>query len=101
MPLGQKSKTQNKNNIVTNSIKTLKCGARLKNKNLGTFLVVQWLRVCASNAGDERLIPGQGAKIPHTIRSKNRNKYFFTKDTEMNLTMFLPSTAFRLLGEEL
>ena len=100
MPLGQKSKTQNKNNIVTNSIKTLKC-ARLKNKNLGTSLVVQWLRLCAFNAGDERLIPGQGTKVPHAIRSKHRNKYFFKKDTEMNLTTFLPSTAFDLLGEEL
>ena len=27
--------------------------------------MVQWLRVCASNAGAAGLIPGQGTKIPH------------------------------------
>ena len=31
----------------------------------GTFLVVQWLRVHAPNAGGQGLIPGQGTKIPH------------------------------------
>ena len=35
----------------------------------GTFLVVQWLRLCVSNAGDEGLIPGWGTKIPHSPRS--------------------------------
>ena len=32
---------------------------------LGTSLVVQWLRLCASNAGGVGSIPGQGAKIPY------------------------------------
>ena len=64
-------------------------------------LVVQWLRLCASNAGDEGLMPGQGTKIPHAIRSKNRNRLFFKKGTEMNLMKFLPLTAFHLLREEL
>ena len=73
----------------------------LKDNNEGTSLVVQWLRLCASNAKDEGLIPGQGTKIPHAIRSKNRNRYFFKMDTEVNLRKFLPSTAFHLLEDEL
>ena len=28
-------------------------------------LTVQWLRLCASNAGGQSLIPGQRTKIPH------------------------------------
>ena len=31
-------------------------------KNLGTSLVVQWLRLHASSAGTPGLIPGQGTK---------------------------------------
>ena len=30
-----------------------------------TCLVVQWLRLCTSNAGGMGLIPGQGTKVPH------------------------------------
>ena len=40
--------------------------------NLGTCLVVQWLRLCSS-AGDVGSIPGQGAKISHASGTKNRN----------------------------
>ena len=29
---------------------------------MGTFLVVQWLRLRASNSGDQSLIPSQGTK---------------------------------------
>ena len=36
----------------------------LSNNNKGISLVVQWLRLCASNAGGESLIPGQGTKVP-------------------------------------
>ena len=32
---------------------------------LGTSLVVQWLKLCASNARGPSSIPGQGTKIPH------------------------------------
>ena len=32
---------------------------------LGTSLVVKWLRLHPSNAGDAGLSPGQGTKIPH------------------------------------
>ena len=33
----------------------------------GTSLVVQWLRLQASNAGSANSIPGQGTKIPHAV----------------------------------
>ena len=32
---------------------------------MGTFLVVLWLRLHASNAGAVGSIPGRGTKIPH------------------------------------
>ena len=31
----------------------------------GTSLVVQWLRLCGSTAGDVGLIPGWGSQMPH------------------------------------
>ena len=34
--------------------------------------MVQWLRFCVSNAGDEGLIPGWGAKIPHAGAAKKQ-----------------------------
>ena len=36
-----------------------------KNSPWGTSLVVQWLRLCASVAGNMDSIPGWGTKIPH------------------------------------
>ena len=41
----------------------------------GTFLAVQWLKLCASNAGGMGLIPGRGNKIPHG----KWPKFFFLK----------------------
>ena len=38
----------------------------VKNESLGTSLVVQWLRLHASNAGCPGPVPGRGTKIPHT-----------------------------------
>ena len=37
-------------------------------------LVVQCLRFHLLNAGDVGLIPGQGAKIPHTLLPKNQKR---------------------------
>ena len=34
----------------------------------GTSLVVQWLSLCAFNAGHADLIPGQGMKVPTCLR---------------------------------
>ena len=42
--------------------------------HFGTSLVVQWLRLCASNAGDMGSIPGQGTKIPHACRARKKKK---------------------------
>ena len=36
----------------------------------GTSLLVQWLRLHASNAGDVDLFTGQGTKIPHVVQQK-------------------------------
>ena len=41
--------------------------------SLGTSLVVQWLRICASTAEGTGSIPGQGTKIPHTSKWKSVN----------------------------
>ena len=39
---------------------------RLRNLSRAS-LAVQWLRLCASNAGGTSLIPGQRTKIPHAV----------------------------------
>ena len=46
---------------------------------MGTSLVVQWLRLCASNVGDTCFISGWGTKTPyaswHVARKKNYMQY--------------------------
>ena len=49
----------------------------LKDWNLGTFLVVQWLRLCAPNAGDLGLIPDQCTEIIHAA---TKSSHVATKD---------------------
>ena len=39
-----------------------------------TSLEVQWLRLCASTAGDMGSIPVQGSKIPYAIQKKEKKK---------------------------
>ena len=39
--------------------------AKTERVHQGTYLAVQWLRVCAPSAGGMASIPGQGTKIPH------------------------------------
>lgn len=34
---------------------------------MGTSLVVQWFRICASTPGGMHWIPGWGTKIPHSM----------------------------------
>ena len=41
---------------------------------LGTSLVVQWLRLHASNAGGTGSVPGKGTKIPHVVRCGKKKK---------------------------
>ena len=47
----------------------------------GDFLVVQWLRLCASTAGGLGSIPGGGAKSLHAQQRSNKqiNKYLKLK----------------------
>ena len=40
----------------------------------GTFLLVQWLRLHAPNAGGTVLIPGGGTKIPPAARRGEKKK---------------------------
>ena len=42
------------------------CG--VLNRVIGTFLAVQWLRLCASTEGGPGSIPGQEAQISHASR---------------------------------
>ena len=42
---------------------------------MGLPLVVQWLRLCALNAGGTGLIPGQGLKILHAVRCSKKQNY--------------------------
>ena len=44
-----------------------------KAKDDGTSLVVQWLRLCASNAGGAGLMPSQGTNIPQALRCSPRH----------------------------
>ena len=44
------------------------------NRRFGISLVVQWLRLCVSNAGGVGLIPGQGTKIPHICLAVGQKK---------------------------
>ena len=69
--------------------------------NLGTSLVVQWLRLHAPNAGGPVSIPGPGTKIPHaatkslcpTTKTQINKKGFFEKKKTWrhpHLLFFLP-----------
>ena len=42
----------------------------------GTSLAVQWLRLCASNAGDAGSIPLWGTKVPRASRPKKKKKKY-------------------------
>ena len=47
----------------------------IRNRNSGTSLVIQWLRLCISNAGGVGLILSQGTKIPHAeLCSQKKSK---------------------------
>ena len=46
----------------------------VRNGGLGTSLVVQGLRLCASTAGGGGLIPGPATKIPHAMQSGQKKK---------------------------
>lgn len=45
----------------------------------GRDLEVRWLRLCASDAGGARWLPGQGTEIPHVLKHRQ------TKQTKNHL----------------
>ena len=45
-------------------------------ESLMTSLVVQWLRLCASNAGDSSSIYCGGTKIPHAVQCGPKKIFF-------------------------
>ena len=49
-----------------------------QNIQTGSSLLVQWLRLCAPNAGDSVSMLGQGTKIPHAATKSSRD---VTKDS--------------------
>ena len=62
----------------------------------GTCLVVQWLRLHASNVRGTDSIPGQGTKIPHAVKQNKYKKdhhrlliFFFLKSFQVLLLMGL------------
>ena len=56
---------------------------------LGTSPMVQWLRLCASNARGEGLNPGWGSKIPLSSQSdsKQTNKQVTRVTSRLELTV--------------
>ena len=65
--------------------------------HFGTSLVVQWLRLCAPNAGDMGSIPGQGTKIPHACRARKKKKRQTKKQNYAALQLCPVRTRWRLL----
>ena len=59
-----------------------------KKKGPGTSLVVQWLRLRASNAGNASSNPSPGTKIPHAVwlsQKKRKKAHMFTQHTVLAL----------------
>ena len=69
-------------NTVWDVTDTLQVTKMKKNIISGTSLVVQWLRLCAPNAGGMGSIPGLGTKIPHAVWcSQKKEKKIFLNIT--------------------
>ena len=59
-----------------------------KKKGPGTSLVVQWLKLSASNAGDASSNPGRGTKIPHAVwlgQKKRKKAHVLTQHSVLAL----------------
>ena len=63
---------RNQQNVLWKQTHILQWGSvtEIENWKIGTSLAVQWLRLCASTAGNTGLIPGDGTKIPHSVAKK-------------------------------
>ena len=81
-------------------IKILQCGNILRDPIFQfphrNTLVVQWLGLCTSTAGDTGSIPGPGTKIPHASstakkrkRRKNFLRSFFKEENQSNMVFLL------------
>ena len=51
----------------------------VKSYTLGAFLMVQWSRLWAPNAGGMVLSPSQGTKIPHATTKTQHSQVRFLK----------------------
>ena len=60
----------------------------------GTSLVVQWLRLRASDVRSTNSIPGQGTKIPHAMRPGQKKNFL---NLEPRISCFDGSTTFPTL----
>ena len=91
-PRQNQEETENMNELITSNevesvIKTIP-----PNKSPGTCLAVQWLRLCAPNAGNRSSSPGQGTKIPLAAQcnqKKSSRPYGFTGEFYQTLTRIL------------
>ena len=57
LPLSTPLLPPNQQNLKSHTVKV-----KTQNYFMGTFLVVQWLRLCTPNAGGLGLIPGRGIR---------------------------------------
>ena len=57
-----------------------------KKNKCGIFLVVQWLRLQASNAATMGLIPGQGTKITPAVWPKKKKRISMKKTSKQERT---------------
>jgi len=63
-----------------------------------TSLVVQWLRLHASNAGDAGSIPGQGTKILYAVQLKIKVVFvFFFKKPPLEKKIHQPFKTAKLV----
>ena len=69
----------------------------------GTSLVVQWLRLCTSNAGAWGSIPAQGTKIPQAatkgsqVTAKNPAATTKAQNSQRNILETKPDIEYRCL----
>ena len=67
----------------------------------GTSLVIQWLRLCPSDAGGVGLVLGRGTKIPHAMQhgQKQKNKRKQKKNPKLLWCMNGPERNLKILQE--
>ena len=68
----------------------LQCGdnIQIRNRNSGTPLVIQWLRLCISNAGGAGLILSQGTKIPQAEWCSQKKSKQASKNKQVDIQRY-------------